>query len=126
MRNVSDSPKSDGSTESQVQRLLSKLPAVLTTAPVQAGNFTGVCPEWGTTHDVRRIFGIKRGTLYNLHCDRKVSGKVLRSRGKVKGVRLWDMQSIRDFILSQPDSLDNDRNDRNDGNDGDNDRTLSA
>jgi hypothetical protein len=73
----------------------------LTTEVVQAGNFTGIVPEFGRTADVARHFGIKRGTLYNLLDGRKVRGVVLRVKGKQKGVRLWDMQSIRDYIRSQ-------------------------
>jgi len=73
---------------------------------VQAGDFSRVCPEWGRTDDVQRVFGIKRGTLYNLHTDRHVKGKVLRVRGQLKGVRLWDMDSIRRFIEAQSDCLD--------------------
>ena len=77
----------------------------VTTEPVQAGNFSGILPEWGRTEDVARHFGIKRGTLYNLHAAGKVRGKVLRVRGKLTGVRLWELQSIREFINSQPDTI---------------------
>jgi hypothetical protein len=58
-----------------------------------------VVPEFGRTEDVRRHFGIKKGTLYNLHKQRKVRGRVMRVMGEFKGVRLWDMGSIRDCIL---------------------------
>ena len=75
----------------------------LTTEPVQAGDFRGVIPEFGSTEDVRRHFGIKKGTLYNLHKQRKVRGKVLRVTGDFKGVRIWDMGSVRAFIHSQSD-----------------------
>lgn len=77
-----------------------------TTNAVRAGDFSGERQEWGRTADVYRVFGIKRGTLYNLHDDGKVKGKVLRVRGKLTGVRLWDMDSIRQFINTQPDSFD--------------------
>ena len=73
----------------------------LTTQPIQAGDFSGTAQEFGRTEHVARQFGIKRGTLYNLYGDGKVRGCVLRVRGKQKGVRLWDMQSIRDYIRSQ-------------------------
>jgi hypothetical protein len=106
-----DKSKVNGSRGSQLQRLLSNLPALLTSAPVQAGDFSGVFPEWGRTADVQKHFGIKRGTLYNLHADGLIRGKVLRVRGQVKGVRLWDMQSIREFIHSQPDSIGEDAED---------------
>ena len=72
-----------------------------TTAPVQPGNTTGVMPEFGRTADVQRLFGLKRGTAYNLLADGKVRGCVLRVRGQRSGVRLWDLQSIRDYIAKQ-------------------------
>jgi hypothetical protein len=80
--------------------------SVLTSEPVQAGQFAGLRQEWGRTDDVQRVFGIKRGTLYNLHSDRQINGKVLRVRGQLKGVRLWDMDSIRRYVESQPDDFD--------------------
>ena len=81
--------------------------AHLTSQPIQAGNFTGVLPEFGRAEDVRRHFGIKKGTLYNLLKQRKVRGRVLRVTGEFKGVRLWDMASVRAFIHSQNDDDDN-------------------
>ena len=72
-----------------------------TIEPVQPGNFTGIQPEFGRVADVTRQFGIKRGTLYNLHRDGKVRGVLLRVRGQKSGVRLFDMGSVRDFIHSQ-------------------------
>ncbi len=74
--------------------------ASFTTKPIQAGDFKDILPEFGRTEDVRRHFGIKKGTLYNLHKQRKVRGKFLRVTGDFKGVRLWDMASIREFILN--------------------------
>ena len=74
-----------------------------TTTPPEVGNFSGVSAEFGRTPDVERIFGIKKGTLYNLHDQGKVRGVILRQNGHLKGVRLWDMASIRNFIYSQMD-----------------------
>jgi len=70
----------------------------MTTAPVQAGDFSGAAPEFGRTADATRTFGLKRGTLYNLLADGKIRGVVLRSRGQKSGCRLWEMDSIRRFI----------------------------
>jgi len=70
--------------------------------PVGIGN---IFPEFGTSEDVRRYFGIKKGTLYNLHKAGKIRGRVLRVTGEFKGIRLWDMASIRAFIQSQADEL---------------------
>ena len=74
-----------------------------TTQEIRRGDFGGV-PEFGTSADVRRHFGIKRGTLYNLFNQRKIRGKCLRVTGEFKGVRLWDMGSIRNFIRDEPDA----------------------
>ena len=74
-----------------------------TTRPVAAGDFSGAIPEFGRTPDVERYFGIKKGTLYNLLEQGKIRGSNLRQAGQFKGVRLWDMASIRDYIYSQMD-----------------------
>jgi len=72
-----------------------------TTNPVEPGNFTGVTPEFGRLADVQRFYGLKRGTCYNLLLDGKIKGVLLRVRGKKSGVRLFDMESVRQFIRSQ-------------------------
>ena len=61
-------------------------------------------PEFARTEQIYQMFGIKRGTLYNLHRAGLIKGKVLRVRGNLTGVRLWDVQSIRGYINSQPDT----------------------
>jgi len=58
-------------------------------------------PEFGRTPDVEKYFGIKKGTLYNLNDQGKIKGVVLRKAGSLKGVRLWHMASVREYILSQ-------------------------
>lgn len=55
---------------------------ITTTAPVEPGNFTGSTPEFGRCADVQRIYGLRRGTLYNLLRDGKIKGVLLRVRGK--------------------------------------------
>ena len=72
-----------------------------TTAPVKAGDFAGVVPEFGRVADLTRVFGLKRGTAYNLLGDGKIKGVLLRVRGAKSGVRLFDMASVRAYILSQ-------------------------
>jgi hypothetical protein len=79
---------------------------MLTIEEIKPANIGEIRPEFGTTIDVRKYYGIKKGTLYNLFTDKKIEGKVLRVRGEVKGVRLWDMDSIRRFIESSSDSFD--------------------
>ena len=75
-----------------------------TIEPVQPGNFTGVMPEFGRVADLTRIFGIRRGTAYNLFRDGKIKGVLLRVRGHKSGVRLFDMASIRRFIYAEMDA----------------------
>jgi hypothetical protein len=72
-----------------------------TVEPVKAGNLSGLEPEFGRTADCNRLFGLKRGTMYNLLEDGKIRAVLLRVRGQKSGVRLWDIASIRDFIRSQ-------------------------
>ena len=46
-----------------------------TIEPVQPGNFTGTTPEFERCGDVQRVYGIKRGTAYNLLRDGKIKGR---------------------------------------------------
>ena len=57
--------------------------------------------EFGRTADLQRVFGLKRGTIYNLLAAGKIRGCLLQVEGKKSGVRLFDIQSVRDFIHSQ-------------------------
>jgi hypothetical protein len=74
---------------------------IKTSAPLEAAEASNIQPEFLRTSDLRRIFGLARGTVYNLHAAGKIRGVLLRVRGKKSGVRLWDAQSVRDFIHSQ-------------------------
>jgi hypothetical protein len=76
-----------------------------TTKPVEPGNFAGATPEFGRLADVQRIYGLKRGTCYNLLHDGKIRGCLLRVRGKKSGVRLFEMESVRQFIRTQMDAV---------------------
>jgi len=87
-----------------------KVSNMLTTAPVQPGDFQTAEREFGRTADVQRQFGLKRGTLYNLLADGKVRGVVLRVRGKKSGCRLWDMQSVRHYIRGEMEAAQNGSN----------------
>jgi hypothetical protein len=72
-----------------------------TTPPVQTGNLTGTLPEFGRATDLHKMFGLRRGTIYNLLAAGKIRGCLLRIKGKKSGVRVFDIQSVRDFIRSQ-------------------------
>ena len=72
-----------------------------TDAPIQAGNCKGIMPEFGRTEDVERLFGIKRGTLYNLSEQKKIRSLLLRVTGEKSGVRLWLLESIQKYLFSE-------------------------
>jgi hypothetical protein len=76
----------------------SKLVSATTTAPVRAGDTAGAAPEFGRIRDVTRLFGLRRGTIYNLLHDGKIKGVLLRVRGQKSGVRLIGLDSVRDYI----------------------------
>ena len=69
----------------------------LTSAPIRV-DCNSAPPEFGRWRDVDRLYGIRRGTLYNLLGDGKIKGVLLRVRGQKSGVRLFDLASIRDYI----------------------------
>jgi hypothetical protein len=71
---------------------------LLTTAPVRAGDCAQTEPEFGRCKDVERLYGVRRGSLYGLHRQGKIKGVLLRVAGAKSGVRLWHLQSVRDFI----------------------------
>jgi hypothetical protein len=78
-----------------------KLDSTTTTAPVERDNLAGSTPEFGRVADVQKLYGIKRGTAYNLLADGKIRGCLLRVRGEKSGVRLFDLASVRSFIRGQ-------------------------
>ena len=63
-------------------------------------NTNFIQPEFLRVKGVERMFGIKRGKLYALMNEGKIKSKTLRSRGTVRGIRLIDIQSVREFIHS--------------------------
>lgn len=52
-----------------------------TTKPIALGNCTDVMPEFGRFQDVQRLFGLKRGTIYNLIEEGLIKSVSLRRRG---------------------------------------------
>jgi hypothetical protein len=76
---------------------------VMTLLPVEASlGFVSprLEPEFLRVKGVELMFGIKRGKLYALINEGKIKSKTLRSRGTVRGIRLIDIQSVREFINS--------------------------
>jgi hypothetical protein len=73
----------------------------LTISPVGAGQF--LTPEFGDVDQVRVYFGLKQSLLYRLLAENKIRGVSIRQRGKTRGRRLFDIDSIRRYLNSQVD-----------------------
>jgi hypothetical protein len=69
-----------------------------TTQPIAFGNCNDVMPEFGRWQDVQRLFGIKRGTLYNLTNAGLVKSVTLRRKGMKQGCRLYYLQSVSEYL----------------------------
>jgi hypothetical protein len=54
--------------------------------------------EYGRFPDVRAQFNITRSTCYELIWAGKIKSCVVKKKGARHGVRLIDMQSVRDFL----------------------------
>ena len=72
----------------------------MTTEPISVAspNNGTALPEFGRWRDVERLFGIKRGTLYNLMAEGKVKSVILRHKGNVHGCRLIHLASVSQYI----------------------------
>jgi hypothetical protein len=73
----------------------------LTYSPVDAGQF--LTPEFLDVDGVRVYFGLKQSLLYRLLAENKIRGVSIRQRGKTRGRRLFDVESIRRYLNSQVD-----------------------
>lgn len=72
----------------------------MTTEPISVASPNNVTPlpEFGRWRDVERLFGIKRGTLYNLMAEGKVKSVFLRHKGNVHGCRLIHLASVSEYL----------------------------
>lgn len=69
-----------------------------TTLPVIAeGN---LYPEFAGHAKMRDLFDLSRTHLYRLSSEGKIRSVSLRERGKTRGRRLYDVQSVRDFLAA--------------------------
>jgi hypothetical protein len=73
----------------------------MTTESVAIRDTRGDPSEFGRVADVTRLFGLKRGTIYNLIRQRRIKSHVLRVCGDVSGIRLIHLDSVRDLLNSQ-------------------------
>jgi hypothetical protein len=58
-------------------------------------------PEFADHRTARALFGLSRSHLYILANERKIRSVSIRKPGALKGRRLFDCASIRDFIAAQ-------------------------
>lgn len=65
-----------------------------------------IMPEFGRWKDVERLYGIKRGTLYNLLAEGKIKSVSMRRKGNKNGCRLFYLPGISEYL----NSLLNDQN----------------
>jgi hypothetical protein len=72
-----------------------------TTAAVEAAKTRALEPEWCRPGDFRRTHGIGRGSIYGLMKTGKIKSCLLRVQGRLSGLRLIHIQSVRDYIASQ-------------------------
>jgi hypothetical protein len=61
--------------------------------------------EWGDATQLRANFGIDRGLAYYLAGEGLIKSKNLKRRGKERGKRLWNIESVRRYIASQGDEM---------------------
>jgi DNA invertase Pin-like site-specific DNA recombinase len=65
--------------------------------------------EFGRFADIQRIFGLSRGTIYNLLKAGKINGHTLRIKGATSRARLIEIASVRAYIKSQTEKPEGDR-----------------
>jgi hypothetical protein len=73
----------------------------LTSAPAPASL---IDPEFVDCRGLEAAFGIKRSLAYALLADGKIQGVSLRRRNRVRGKRLFEVDSVRAFLRSQMDT----------------------
>ncbi len=66
--------------------------------PVTASEIAG--PEFVDVAGLRRVFGIKRSLAYTLLSEGLIRGVSLRRRGRVRGKRLFSIDSVRSYLNS--------------------------
>jgi len=77
---------------------------LLITRPPQPGDTKTLTPEFARVDAIQQMFGLKRGTLYNLIRDGKVNSVLKKVTGRKSGIRLIEVASVRQYILSGADN----------------------
>jgi hypothetical protein len=75
--------------------------ATFTTAPVHPGDHSAPEPEFGRVLDLRRLFGLKRGFVYELIKAGLIESVPLRVSGGKTGVRLIYLPSVREYLFGE-------------------------
>ena len=57
-------------------------------------------PEWARIPDAVKFGGVGRSKLYELIDDGEIRSVLLRQKGRMRGIRLINVQSLRDYISS--------------------------
>jgi hypothetical protein len=66
-----------------------------------AARASHVDPEFVDCSGLQARFGIKRSLAYALLAEGAIKGVSLRRRGQIRGKRLFDVASVRDFLRAQ-------------------------
>ena len=66
-----------------------------------AARASHVDPEFVDCPGLQARFGIKRSLVYALLAEGAIKGVSLRRRGQIRGKRLFDVASVRDFLRAQ-------------------------
>lgn len=75
-----------------------------TTSPVSVAQVGATQdPEFLDAAGLQSRFGIKRSLAYVLLGDGAIKGVSLRRRGQVRGKRLFDVESVRNYLKSRMD-----------------------
>jgi hypothetical protein len=78
--------------------------ANFTTAPVESS--TGTDPEFTDFRGLESMFTIRRSNAYAAIQAGDIESVVLRRKGKIKGRRLINVESVRKWLASQSDDVD--------------------
>ena len=69
-----------------------------TTTPIEASSVTN-SPEFIDSKGMRQMFGISRTATYDLINDGLIKSVSLRRKGRARGRRLFDVASVRDYLM---------------------------
>jgi hypothetical protein len=86
-------------TKAKINRSTPVMGGTLTTASpvIAAGN---LYPEFAGHAKMRELYDLSRSHLYRLASEGKIRSVSLRERGKARGRRLYDVQSVRDYFAA--------------------------